>query len=214
MQPGFEHCSEDSLELYSLGTLPPPEVERLEEHLLVCPCCQDRLTEMDQYVRAMRQATAKLAASPRAARPDPASFFFKTLVPPRLAWVIGLLLVGVALLWFAGARERPAASAGMAPLAVNLQALRGAEESLAATAPQKQPLVLYADLAGLKPDGGVELHVVDGSGRLIHRQTPTAAGSRVSARIADGLPQGIYWVRLYDKGGTGPLLREYGLKIN
>jgi hypothetical protein len=49
-----QHAAEDDLELYAMRSLPAPESERLEEHLLVCVGCQDRLTATDQYVAAMR----------------------------------------------------------------------------------------------------------------------------------------------------------------
>jgi hypothetical protein len=50
------HAAEDDLEGYAMLTVPAPELERLEEHLLICAGCQDRLTAADQYVAAMRTA--------------------------------------------------------------------------------------------------------------------------------------------------------------
>jgi anti-sigma factor RsiW len=55
-----QHVSEDDLERYAMRTLPAPEVETLEEHLLNCSACRDRLTEADEYVAAMRSAAAKI----------------------------------------------------------------------------------------------------------------------------------------------------------
>jgi hypothetical protein len=37
-------------------TLPAPESERLEEHLLICSECLDRLNATDEYVAAMKAA--------------------------------------------------------------------------------------------------------------------------------------------------------------
>ena len=51
-----EHVSEDDLERYAMRTLPAPEVESLEEHLLICSACRDRLESTDQYVAAMKAA--------------------------------------------------------------------------------------------------------------------------------------------------------------
>lgn len=51
-----DHVSEDRLEAYSLGRLSEDELARLEEHLLVCAACQERLEATDAFVETMRQA--------------------------------------------------------------------------------------------------------------------------------------------------------------
>jgi predicted anti-sigma-YlaC factor YlaD len=45
------------------GGLPAPESDRLEEHLLVCQSCRDRLTAADEYVAAMKAAAGKIRQS-------------------------------------------------------------------------------------------------------------------------------------------------------
>ncbi len=57
-----QHIAEDSLEQYAMGALPEPEAGPLEEHLLICTACQDRLQTTDDYVAAMR-AAAKASVS-------------------------------------------------------------------------------------------------------------------------------------------------------
>ena len=52
------HIPEDWLERYSLGTLEEPLMAPLEEHLLICHLCQDRLVETDDFLEAMRAAAA------------------------------------------------------------------------------------------------------------------------------------------------------------
>ena len=54
-----EHVSEDDLERYATRTLPATELDRLEEHLLICSACRDRLQTTDEYVMAMRSAAGK-----------------------------------------------------------------------------------------------------------------------------------------------------------
>lgn len=54
------HFEDDSLEAYSLGCLACPETAPLEEHLLVCTECRDRLTGWDDYARAMVSASRGL----------------------------------------------------------------------------------------------------------------------------------------------------------
>jgi len=50
------HVADDLLELYSLDRLSADELVAVEEHLLVCRACQDRLKETDDFVRVMRAA--------------------------------------------------------------------------------------------------------------------------------------------------------------
>ena len=62
MNAGLErHINEDDLEEYALGRLTGVQGTWLEDHLLVCPTCQDRLAEIDEYVRVMKAAAAAVA---------------------------------------------------------------------------------------------------------------------------------------------------------
>jgi anti-sigma factor RsiW len=58
-----QHVSEDDLDLYAMRTLPAAQSERLEEHLLICSECRDRLQTMDEYVAAMKSAAATIRES-------------------------------------------------------------------------------------------------------------------------------------------------------
>jgi anti-sigma factor RsiW len=58
-----QHVSEDDLERYAMRFLPAPESEQLEEHLLVCQSCRDRLEATDRYVAAMKAAAGKIRES-------------------------------------------------------------------------------------------------------------------------------------------------------
>jgi hypothetical protein len=54
------HISEEALDQYSMRSLPLSEIGPLEEHLLICPECRDRLKATDAYVAAMKSAAAKV----------------------------------------------------------------------------------------------------------------------------------------------------------
>ena len=47
-------ASDDTLELYALGTLPQPRADGVEEHLLLCERCRNRLSTIEEFVRVMR----------------------------------------------------------------------------------------------------------------------------------------------------------------
>jgi hypothetical protein len=51
------HIDEDDLELYALGRITDEDrLAPIEEHLLACDVCQDRLRREDQVVREVRVA--------------------------------------------------------------------------------------------------------------------------------------------------------------
>lgn len=50
------HISDDDLELLALDRLPESAAAPIEEHLLVCTQCRERLVGWDEYVGAMRAA--------------------------------------------------------------------------------------------------------------------------------------------------------------
>ena len=59
MNTGFIfHIPEELLEQFALGKVPEPHCAPLDEHLLICPACQNSLAEIDEYIRVMRAALA------------------------------------------------------------------------------------------------------------------------------------------------------------
>ncbi len=52
------HIPEDLLEEYALGKASDGDCSPLDEHLLICRTCQNRLAEIDEYVRVMKAAIA------------------------------------------------------------------------------------------------------------------------------------------------------------
>jgi predicted anti-sigma-YlaC factor YlaD len=55
------HISKEALEQYAMETLFGLEVKPVEEHLLTCSACREKLQEADEYVAAMRSAARKMA---------------------------------------------------------------------------------------------------------------------------------------------------------
>jgi uncharacterized CHY-type Zn-finger protein len=67
-----QHIAEDALEQYAMGAFPELEAGPLEEHLLICSVCQDRLQTTDHYVAAMCAAAKRVVVKKAAAAPAPA----------------------------------------------------------------------------------------------------------------------------------------------
>jgi len=50
------HFPEELFETYAMGQLSVQDGAPLEEHLLICPACQTRLSSIDEYIAIMRAA--------------------------------------------------------------------------------------------------------------------------------------------------------------
>ena len=194
------HLQAEELELYCLGGLTEVRCARLEEHLLLCEICRDRLTETESYVAVMRQASRQWSAehveAPAAAviaiRPWRESW------PGRLApMLVAALLVVCAAVWFGRHSRVPAP-----PFAIELTAVRGAAPG---PAPAGYPLLLELDLTGLSEGRPFAGEVVDASGRRV-AEFPVGAPALLKA-----LATGGYFVRIYKS--SGELLREYALTV-
>ncbi len=59
-KPRKEHATEEALEEYALGRLRGTALTRLEEHILICEECQDRLSELDAFVQGIADADGLL----------------------------------------------------------------------------------------------------------------------------------------------------------
>jgi hypothetical protein len=62
-----EHVPEDDLELYAMRTLPAPESELLEEHLLICSACRDWLESTDERCVRRRRRSGRVEKASRGA---------------------------------------------------------------------------------------------------------------------------------------------------
>jgi len=60
MNTGPACIPEDLLETYAWGRLSDPRGAQLEEHLLLCAGCQNRLQQIDEYLQVAQAATAAL----------------------------------------------------------------------------------------------------------------------------------------------------------
>ena len=50
------HFKNDTLEKYALGRLPEARTASVEEHLLLCGSCREKLSEVDALIEALRLA--------------------------------------------------------------------------------------------------------------------------------------------------------------
>jgi hypothetical protein len=64
------HVPGDTLERYVMNRLPESELEPAEEHLLICPQCQDRLEARIEFVTAMKAAMAEFTKFTETSKAD------------------------------------------------------------------------------------------------------------------------------------------------
>jgi hypothetical protein len=203
-----EHVSEERLEEYCLGSVPATELESVENHLLVCPQCQDRLGETEQYVRTVRQAAAAVAASQLEQRRRRRAMVERFLRPVPMtaaaAAVAALLLLAMIL--------PPRKTRIERPVAVTLELTRG-DESSSARAPARKPLALVLDLTGLAQLNSYDVQIVDAAGGTVLRSVAKADRGHALVATSSRLAQGMYWVRVYDPSAQATPLREFGLEL-
>jgi hypothetical protein len=205
MNVGFdEHILEDALEAYSMGKLSEEESAPLEEHLLLCPTCQGRLDATDEYIQVTKAAASNLDDSVKAGI---FPFISKLIMPlniPRSAWaaLFALLIVLLAI---------PLNRTPRLESELTLQSARGGPTFPRAQAAKS--LLLRMDITEIQQPEGYQLEVVDANGQPIWHAFVTSRNSRIVTVIPKRLRPGRYWVRLYDTGRAGTLLREYGLDV-
>jgi hypothetical protein len=195
MRETGHHVDDEDLERYSMGTISPESSVLVEEHLLMCEACRDRLRETDSYLPDVRGASAQWRRDQRTV--DGRGWRWPAWHPAFAAAACGLVLMVIAL--------RMVRSHGPA-VAVSLSALRGI--GAGSSAPAGRDLDLHPDLTGLSEAPSYRLEIVDQTGR------PVREGTLVRAQFGikvPGLDAGLYFVRVYLPAGE--LLREYGLQI-
>jgi anti-sigma factor RsiW len=62
------HIDEESLDSYAMGRLAENESAPIEEHLLVCGECQERVADTDQVVSLLRAAAPLINTDMKRAR--------------------------------------------------------------------------------------------------------------------------------------------------
>jgi hypothetical protein len=202
---GILHQTDERLELYALGRLPEPWVAEVEEHLLVCAACQERVDDLESYALAMRQAiVTEPAKSPRRlwsfaqSRFEQSWFEQSWLKMPVLAWAGGLasILFAVALYLQFVPHLAPVAS-------LQLTAMRGA---MPAVGPSRETDITLADAPSA---AALRAEIVDATGSTVWSGVPEPRTHKIA--LTRQLAPGNYFVRLFDDGSK--LLHEYGFQV-
>ncbi|MBI5282352.1 MAG: hypothetical protein HY858_11775 [Candidatus Solibacter usitatus] len=189
--------------------------EVIEEHLLVCHKCLDRVEEEEKYFGAVRKAAARIqqeefTAAVAGKPPVPGKlreWFGKFFGKGPAVWAtVGLagVLATVVLV-----QRQPGAKTEV-EVALRLERGGAPEEPAAAAG---RTMILTVDIQEL-PDAPVyRLDVVDGAGRLMASGEVAPQTGRLRWKVPRVLAAGAYWVRLRNPEEPLELLREYGLVV-
>lgn len=195
------HAPEETLEEYVFGRLPEPQCAALEEHLLICPGCQQRLRETDDYIRLMKEAMNgwRPAGKISAVRAAVAS---GTLAIVAAGVMIVALAVAIPHSWRSSSE----------PQTVALAAFRGGPASLV-KARAGSAIDLVIDASDLDDPRNLQIEVVNESGKLVWTGAAGTVSTqgRILARVRSRLRSGVYWVRLFSTARD--LVREFGLRL-
>ncbi len=71
-----QHPGEDSLEAFSRGILSEAATEHVEQHLLLCEGCRQRVEVLDRFLAAMRSAVPNPALPRASEKPSSEAIHF------------------------------------------------------------------------------------------------------------------------------------------
>lgn len=195
----MQHIEENLLDQYAMGTLPKESIAEVEEHLLLCSFCQNRLVEADQFLTVFRAAATNLDASPKPA-------WISALASRKGFWSgAAAAFAALLVLLITGDSHH----ANLPPAILLMQSLRGPEST--AEMASARPCLLVFDLVVSANPTEYEIDIVDAVGNDVLKRDAEVRDGRLSV-LVDRLARGSYWVRIYQKQSAKELLAEYGLQ--
>ncbi|HZU24705.1 MAG TPA: hypothetical protein VFA04_04235 [Bryobacteraceae bacterium] len=204
------HCnsfSDDCLELYALGRLPDAHTIQLEEHLLICDACRDRLAQTERFIAALRRASDLLdPEAPAIPKPILSS-------PTRLAQHRSPMLFAAALVLMTMAPAFRPATPILPRTSASLVTVRDAEPSALPVVDAALTTDLTLDVSRSVRPLVWKVTLVNSRGAAKWTANVRSAGETVRISIGRPLGAGTYWVRLYDAGAPSELVREFGFRI-
>ncbi len=186
--------------------------ESVEEHILCCQSCLDRVEEEEAFTASFRTAARRieeedLKASYAGPRPGWLGRLWNRIRRPSrtessLVLVFAATLVTIVVV--------PAMRTGP-PMDVTLVAERGLSARFSAPAESGRPLRLNLDATGL-PQGILRVELAGPRNVILLNSTAPVSGSVVRWDLGRSLKAGSYWVRLYQHT-PDTLLREFALTV-
>lgn len=197
---------------FLFGRLSELNHEAVEQHLLFCHDCLDRVEFEEQFAAHLRVAGRRLENEQvdRALGLRRFTLWQRLAAPlrgPVPVWagaaVLCSLLLVLTYRW-----ERPGP-----PQELVLQLVRGGLSSTSVPAHRGTPLILHVDLAELAPQSSYQLDLVDAQNRLLGSAALVPTRGQLVWGPLPALPAGQFWVRLSGAPPGRQLLREFSLQV-
>ena len=199
------HIQEEILEKYALHQLAEEQTEPVEIHLLICSTCQNRLDEIDQYIRTMKSALHEVNKDQAEERSRKHRWLSSK---PGLA-----LLVASALLLVGGFLLISPRHTQVSGTDIQLVASRGGDSIPIAHARAGSSLILHMDATEIAKADSYTVELVNATGSQVWRGPVRSQANRLEVEVSSELKPGKYWARLFDSSQPPVLLREYGLEL-
>lgn len=204
----YDCLTEREVEQFVLHQMDEPVLSSVEEHLLVCAKCLERVEHEEGFVSELKAAAVRLEAEAVGAG-APAGKAGSGFFRPTKAWVAAGLMAAAMLAGFA---VIPRSHFGQDEAKVALVLQRSGSMIETAMAPAETPLRLMVDVTELPPAVQFHLELVDGNGRRLAEGEAPVANGKLAWSTGRTLAPGAYWVRLSQAAGKD-LLREFALRV-
>lgn len=195
------HATAEQLEEYSFGRLGENQLERIEEHLLVCQRCQEELEALDSFRSNLRAAMESPAREipVQASRRQPrwGSGAFST--PWAAAAMLGVLTLGVGVAW-------QQVSGPDRTVVLELDAQRGVETS---ALDRDATVEMRLANSGIADGEAATIEVIDATGAILSSQEASWQADKLVVTAERGLSERARYLRVRDSQGR--LVREYML---
>ena len=199
-----KHIEEERLEAYAMNQAAGSELENIEEHLLFCETCQDRMQAAERYLLVMRSAAVRV----RKEQNKPGLWIWpriRAMLHAPIPVYFGAAAMAALLLMVSlPVREHPGP-----PVDVELQAVRGESSG---TALAGHALRLRLDNQGVRYSPDWHIEIVDSEGARQWTGTGAWSDNVVTALVPKSFSPGTYYVRLL-KDSPDPA-REYQLVVH
>lgn len=205
------HLDDELLEKYAVGNLPYAQIDRVEEHLLICFECQVRMSGIDDFLAVAKAGAAEVKGSQHLRKPNLSELVYRTL--GRLSWTMPSPAWGIGIAALLLAALLPQSSHIPMHTEVVLSAPRGAHTPLQAHAASGSNVLLKIDATSVPASPSYQLQLVDGSGHEVWHGTVSATDDGIVGLVPKQLAAGRYWVRLSAVSDL-KLLQEYSLTVD
>jgi anti-sigma factor RsiW len=198
------HGTDDQLEQYVLGRLSSQDVEILEEHLMVCVACQEKLDGVANFALGMREVL-ETDPVPVAVVPQEAArktSWFDWVRRPAFSMALGFAALILVIAIFSNGKTKFAPSASL-----QLTAMRG---EMPSTVPALQFELALSDAP--REGGPFRVEVVNDMGLSMWSGLAPSSPDGVHVNVLQKLEPGGYFVRIYS--AEGKVLREYGFRVH